>query len=401
MALRKARGDILAEAKRRFLDAANADRHGGRHSTGVRWWVLFNVWGRMRSPIPDPRRLREDWQYAVEIEDLIEDFAVWLAICRPSGRQISHESIAKYVSSVRAWYRRFYRARLGLGAEQSRVRDILKGYAREVPQPPPLEREGCTPADLRAGMDAVYTGASPLDAMWRALLSVAEVGLMRGCEVALDDSRGERFEPDQHLLPADVTFLRSAGVESVRLRMRKRKDLRVLRGKHDSVLVAGGGRHLDAVRELARWLRVRAQLGLPADGPLFCDAAGAAVTVSQVRDAVRECMRAAGRDPRLFGAHSLRIGGATAALAAGVTPERIRVMGRWSSEVYAIYCRLSVEAALQVSGAISSAEVTPTAMAFHEEHIELLPQEVEEYRREFPGGEEMDRVDEEADGRED
>ena len=383
MALRQARGLVLGDAKRRFLDAANADRSGGRHSTGVRWWVLFRVWGRGRSPIPDPRRLRSDWQYALELEDELEDFAIWLAVCRPSGRQVSHESIGKYISSVRAWYQRFYRARLGLGSEHSRIRDILKGYAREVPQPPPLEREGCTPADLRAGMDVVLADGSPRSVMWRALLQTALVGLMRGCEVALDDVRGERFEAEQHLVPADVTFLRSGDVESARLRMRKRKDMRMLRGKHDAVLIAGGGRHLDAVAALAAWVRERGRMGLAADGPLFCDERGAMVSVAQVRVMVRCCMQAAGRDPRLFGAHSLRIGGATAALAAGVPPERIRVMGRWSSDVYAIYCRMSVQAALQVSAAISSAVVAPTAPAFHEEHLELLPQEVEEYRREF------------------
>ena len=46
-------------------------------------------------------------------------------------------------------------------------------------------------------------------------------------------------------------------------------------------------------------------------------------------DQVKRLMQAAGRDPNLYGAHSLRIGGATAALAAGVTPAMIRMMGRW------------------------------------------------------------------------
>ena len=54
-------------------------------------------------------------------------------------------------------------------------------------------------------------------------------------------------------------------------------------------------------------------------------------------------MQAAGRPPALYGANSLRIGGATAALAAGVTPELIRLIGRWSSDVYEIYCRLSAQ----------------------------------------------------------
>ena len=145
---------------------------------------------------------------------------------------------------------------------------------------------------------------------------------------------------------------------------------------------------------LYAWLQARVVFGLPADGPLFCHADGAAITVSEVRSAVRACMRAAGRDPQLFGAHSLRIGGATAALAAGVSPQLIRLMGRWSSDIYEIYmyCRMSVQTALGVGVSISSAEVTPTARAFHEEHLELLGEEVDAFKRVFPdaGADEME-----------
>ena len=84
-------------------------------------------------------------------------------------------------------------------------------------------------------------------------------------------------------------------------------------------------------------------------------------------------MSAAGRSADAFGAHSLRIGGATAALAAGVPPQLIRLMGRWSSDVYELYTRMSTQAALSVGEAISSAVVTPTADAFHAEHLGATP----------------------------
>lgn len=64
--------------------------------------------------------------------------------------------------------------------------------------------------------------------------------------------------------------------------------------------------------------------------------------MSEVRVKVKQCMEAVGEDPRCYGAHSLRIGAATAALAAGVAPQQIRALGRWSSDVYEIYCRLSL-----------------------------------------------------------
>ena len=94
---------------------------------------------------------------------------------------------------------------------------------------------------------------------------------------------------------------------------------------------------------------------------------------------------AAGLPPHLFGAHSLRIGGATAALSAGGEPSQIRLMGRWSSDVYEVYCRMSEAAALRVGAAIGSAAVRPEALAFHEEHLELLPQELATVGRVFEG----------------
>ena len=42
----------------------------------------------------------------VEAENLLMDFAIWLALSRPSGRQIAARTIRKYVSQVRSWHLR-------------------------------------------------------------------------------------------------------------------------------------------------------------------------------------------------------------------------------------------------------------------------------------------------------
>ncbi len=52
-------------------------------------------------------------------------------------------------------------------------------------------------------------------------------------------------------------------------------------------------------------------------------------------------------------------------------------MGRWKSDVYELYCRMSVEAALGVGVAIASAAVTPPSeVGFHDERLELLPEKL-------------------------
>ena len=213
--------------------------------------------------------------------------------------------------------------------------------------------------------------------MWRSGLTYGMAAIARGCEIALD--RGEVFDAMEHVTPDDVSFFYRDGVRHARVRMRKRKDLRVLRGKHSVVTLGGGGAHFDAVEELWQWMQVRGELGLPAGGPLWCDpATGRAITVDRLRDEVRAVMAAAGRDPALYGAHSLRIGGATAALAAGLSPASIRAAGRWSSEIYQIYCRLSRQSAAGVATTIGSTpfEDLERGVSFVDEELMLTVDEM-------------------------
>jgi hypothetical protein len=109
VALRHARSESLQVAKSRYLNASTADGTGGRHSTGVRWWVQYHVWGLGESPIPTRNT---DTEYLLFWEDRLEDFALWMLEYRPSGRPVSAKTVGKYCSSVRAWLRRHYRVKL-------------------------------------------------------------------------------------------------------------------------------------------------------------------------------------------------------------------------------------------------------------------------------------------------
>ena len=90
-----------------------------------------------------------------------------------------------------------------------------------------------------------------------------------------------------------------------------------------------------------------------ASTPLFRKASGASISTDDVCAMVRALMASVGEVPTEYGAHSMRIGGATAALAAGVDPSIIKVMGRWDSEVYEIYTRATVQAAATASSLIA------------------------------------------------
>ena len=121
------------------------------------------------------------------------------------------------------------------------------------------------------------------------------------------------------------------------------------------LILKSGGTLLDPVTELWElYQRDKVPKAAAATTPLFRRADGTAFKVTDVRNVVKWLMTSVGEDARLYGAHSLRIGGATAALAAGVPPATIRLMGRWSSDVYELYVRMTRQAAATFASAIGS-----------------------------------------------
>jgi hypothetical protein len=297
-----------------------------RQQTGVRWFVKFCVHARGRAPMTELSQ-HSPWEEQLEATQLLMDFAVWLAVSRPSGRPISAKTIGKYLSHVRMWHRQeFFRDIIG--DDFGQLKELLKGIARTVAQPPKLERWGVRTQDLAASMQATLNPASAVDSNWFAALTCAFCGLLRAAEFSLQP--GETFDPAKHLTRADVTFVTEAdGSEYAVIRMRPAK--RTGATKTVPLVLGGGGTLLDPVRALKHLLDIdpvpEAQ---QATTPLFRQGGQRPFTVEQVRGTVKYLMQSLGLDPRKFGAHSLRIGGATAALSAGLSPAAIRAAGRCS-----------------------------------------------------------------------
>jgi len=151
--------------------------------------------------------------------------------------------------------------------------------------------------------------------------------------------------------------------------------------KTTPLIFRGGGTLIDPVEEL--WRMVSRDVLPPGTDlnqvPLFRNvSSGSAFRTSDVRSVVQWLMRSIGQDPAVFGAHSLRIGGATAALAGGVQPATIRLMGRWSSDVYEVYVRVSRQAAAAMTTLVGSTAFHDIERgAFHDEELEVLSGELD------------------------
>ena len=98
---------------------------------------------------------------------------------------------------------------------------------------------------------------------------------------------------------------------------------------------------------------------------------GQALTVTQIREELRRIMYLIGRDGSQYGAHSLRIGGATALAFMRVPPDQIKAHGRWKSDAYERYVRERASQYMGYANGICSAEVDD----FEADHLEFEPEE--------------------------
>ena len=91
------------------------------------------------------------------------------------------------------------------------------------------------------------------------------------------------------------------------------------------------------VKLLKAWMLRRRAQGAPDSARLFLGAAGRALTSSAISSIVRRMVEAHGLDPKAFAGHSLMIGGASAALAGGLSVDQVMAVGGWKSDAVKQY----------------------------------------------------------------
>ena len=192
---------------------------------------------------------------------------------------------------------------------------------------------------------------------------MAFCGLLRVSEYAAESAKS--FDKRKQPRVRDLRFGVDEHGEFASIMIYPAKKGHKSKGKSSEVTLRDGGL-LKPVSQLKQMLRSR-QMPAP-DEPLFMVGAKP-LTKMDVTKMVRLALEAAGQQPWLFNSHGLRIGGATAALAAGVPPEAIRVMGRWDSDVYEIYCRRSRQVALRLGSVIASTPFDEIVGAFEDEDL--------------------------------
>ena len=344
------------------LNAATSDGKGGENSSGVRAYKTFcRKYGRAAVRPIDPNaplwvKLSEERWMMRFIAETIDDRTILPA----TGRA--------YFGAANAWHLRKTGIGFAAGMDLKRLAEMVKGLKKLRDGPPRQLRRGISPEQLRRGMDLVFPPNSPENVNIRGMLATMLQGLMRGREVGRDGA----WDSSKDLARGDIATLTE---ERFAFFMRPAKNMKHRRGKTVPIVIGGGGALIDACAEVRRMIELDpTPPGQEASTPMFRKPDGTAYTTDDIRAIVRQICFAINEDPLLFGAHSLRIGGATALFAAGAEPIHIRTMGRWSSDCYRLYVRACFEQTIAWTRKLGSQQVHDVQGTY-----ERRAQETEEY----------------------
>ena len=98
------------------------------------------------------------------------------------------------------------------------------------------------------------------------------------------------------------------------------------------------------------------RLGGQRFGPLFLFSNGAFLTKSRLNNWLRKSLLSAGWNGR-YTQHSFRVGVASTAASLGFPEYLIKAPGRWSSEAYQVYIKLSQTRLITASRCLASASI--------------------------------------------
>ena len=167
--------------------------------------------------------------------------------------------------------------------------------------------------------------------MFLAACCLAFFGFLRCTEFTVPSAG---FQNDVHLTPRDISVDKKPFPDSLVVKLKKSKTDQFKRGF--SVVLARSDSQICPVPALLAYLHLRG----PSQGPLFLFQNGTVLTRVKFSKLVCETVLAAGWSGN-FTSHSFRVGTASTAASLGVPDYLIKALGRWNSNAYILYVKLS------------------------------------------------------------
>ena len=370
--------DFMAEYRSGSVEAHNAtcsDGVGNSTHTAVKHWGRFMVKGLHVNMVRPFDSTTTSLAVKLGELDFVEAFAWWLV--KHVGTNT--ETAWSYVCVVNAWHHRAVGVYLAANFPLDRIKNMLSGMQRLSGVPVPrLKRIGVRPQRLWQAMRGAYQDHTKLQANYATALQVGLVALARAGELVSGLPRGQ-VDFKRHPSRKHVQFKYNSEGKPVGCTLwivnSKAKGAESLRRL--PVPLPMTGTYLSPGQAL--WDLIHVIDPVPADQfattPLFrIPSTNKILTVTQLRNEIRFLMSSLGLDGSLYGAHSLRIGGATALAFLGALPEQIKAHGRWKSDAYMRYVRERERQCIFYTSGICGADVDD----FEADHLDFEADQLDE-----------------------
>ena len=174
---------------------------------------------------------------------------------------------------------------------------------------------------------SIWQQTSQAGNMTKAAISLAFHGLLRASEFTSPTTVS--YNPKKTLLKSDITIRH----HTIRVQIKTSKTDQ--RGHGQTILLGCTNSSTCPISLIEQYLEA-SHHPFP-HLPLFHFTDGRLLMRYSLATSLKECILAVGENPKHFSTHSLRIGGATAVAAAGITPSIIQELGRWQSNCFRHY----------------------------------------------------------------
>ena len=325
---------VLARSSRQKLRSALA--HFARFADAVPNRELFNR-----------DTLHNEWTMCLYLE--------YCAITKSTrtGKPIAVNSAAEYASMLTThWSREMGFPLIGNAAQ--RFPSIIKQMRKSRPPTTRRERRGLRRRHLQAAWrsSATLRAKTPEAANVAAAISVSWQAVARAAELT-----ATRFDPQKHPTRADLvkSGSRAKGDEAYTLWLVPLK--KSVAEKVPIMFAKGDGDIADTYSMLERMEAIDpVPRGHRSTTPVF-RVKKAALKPTRFLKGVRDFAKAAGQNPKKYGKHSGRIGGATDLADSGASPLLLQAKGRWSGDLGRIYARTTRRSQLAASRTMMRARV--------------------------------------------
>ena len=241
------------------------------------------------------------------------------------SKQVSAVTIQNYLAAIRSLH--IMQGFANPFPVFERVRLVMRALKKR--SKPSRQRSPVTPAML-SKISSQLNASSYEDILFWCAICVGFFGFLRVSEFTVDIS----YNPSFHLSIEDISFLPLISAAVVKIKQSKTDPFRI----GASITLGATGTNICPVKALIAYLKRR---GL-SKGPLFRFENGTPMSRSWFQLRLKKACSISGFSGD-FTTHSLRIGAATAAAAAGIPAPMIQKLGRWTSNAFKLYIRTPKE----------------------------------------------------------